>query len=73
MKTSVNLTSYNPIICLLLAAFLIYGCGKEETPEVVVVQEEVKVEEKIEVKPVAQASKPGYRRGRVLYLSVLKQ
>ncbi len=54
MKNICKLTNINPVICLLLAAFLIYGCGKEETPEVVAIQEEVKVEEKIEVKPVAK-------------------
>ncbi len=58
MKNIFKITSYNPIICLLLAAFLIYGCGKEEEPEVTVVSEEVKTEAKVEEtavkKPVAK-------------------
>ncbi len=54
MKNICKIKSYNPIICLLLAAFLIYGCGKEETPQVAAVQEEVNVEEKVETKPVAK-------------------
>jgi Flp pilus assembly protein TadD len=54
MKNICKLTNLNPIICLLLASFLIFGCGKDETPEVVVAPAEVKVEEKVEVKPVAK-------------------
>ncbi len=51
MKDISKITSYNPIICLILTAFLMYGCGKEETPEVAVVPKEVKAEEEVEKKP----------------------
>ena len=54
MKNTGKLTNYNSIICLLLSAFLIYGCGKDEMPEVDVVQEEVKVKEEVEKKSVAK-------------------
>ena len=54
MKNISKFTSYNPIICLILAAFLIYGCGKEEVPQVAAVQETVKVTEKVEKKIVAK-------------------
>lgn len=52
MKNICNITNHNPIICLLLAVFLIYGCGKNETTEVNVVSEEEKVEEEVDEKTV---------------------
>ncbi len=54
MKNICKLTNLYPIVCLIVAALLINGCGKEETPEVVVAPTEVEVEEKVEVKPVAK-------------------
>ena len=52
MKNIFKRTGHNPIICLLLAAFLIYGCGEKEAPEVTVVSEEVKTEAQVEEKAV---------------------
>ena len=52
MKKISKSASYNPFFCLILTAFLIYGCGKEEAPEVAVVSEEVKAEAEVEEKPV---------------------
>ena len=48
MKNICKSTSYNLLFCLILTAFLIYGCSKQETPEVAVVSEEAKPEAKVE-------------------------
>ncbi len=56
MKNICKSMSYNPIICLILITFLIYGCSKKETPEVAVVptEAEVETETQVEEKPVAK-------------------
>ena len=51
MKNICKSTSYNLLFCLILTAFLIYGCSKQETPEVTVVSEEAKPEAKVEQPP----------------------
>ena len=51
MKNICKSTSYNLLFCLILTAFLIYGCSKQETPEVAVVAEDAKTEAKVEKPP----------------------
>ncbi|ODS31123.1 MAG: hypothetical protein SCARUB_03769 [Candidatus Scalindua rubra] len=63
MKNICKLRSYNSLFCLIIfASLIIYGCGKEELPEVAVVPEEAtKVEEKpIEKLPALGNDAEGY-------------
>ncbi len=54
MKNICKLINFNPIICLILATYLICGCSKEETPDVAAVtaETEIEAETKVEEKPV---------------------